>query len=517
MLRIPIARRRSSPRRWGPVAAAALMASVTAASPASGQTDAPNRTVVRLGLDPGEPQMPSAAPATPFGISPAQSRELVLDFHGLLLLPMTIGLLNRPDPLPGQGKLVLHAPPDIPQFQDGFEYTGVIPTAWAQLNFTYGNSLVSATTILAATTFSDAAGYYNPSSQLGVNDAFLTVNVSKLAELAFPFEVHVGAMTGRYGAMGAYDAGRYGTPLIARTETVGETIDTAVPLGGPVKLLLEQGFGGQLARPPAGLVPAGWNGFANANVGATFVNHLHAGLGVGKHFELGLHYLSAWTQDDQTNNGLVPDGRITVVGAEAHLTGRFGHVFLGAANVQAINALPVSGAIQILNAQGGPELVSEYLGPNSNGNGSLRIFGAQYDVSVARLLFGSVYTGKSADVLVSLFGVGALVSSEDSTTNGVLKLKSGAEVTYDFLSWMGVSERFDHVRLNANDSAQAFSIFSTRLLMHTNWLARDEIALQYSYFSDGSAVYVRTGYPPVVNPAITPDANVLSLIGTIWW
>jgi hypothetical protein len=99
----------------------------------------------------------------------------------------------------------------------------------------------------------------------------------------------------------------------------------------------------------------------------------------------------------------------------------------------------------------------------------------------------------------------------------VLKLKVGAEVTYDFLSWMGVSERFDHVRLNASDDTQAFSIFSSRLFLHTSWLARDEFALQWSYFADGAAVYVRTGYPPTIDPTYNPDLQVLSLSGTFWW
>jgi len=90
-------------------------------------------------------------------------------------------------------------------------------------------------------------------------------------------------------------------------------------------------------------------------------------------------------------------------------------------------------------------------------------------------------------------------------------------VTYDFLRWMGVSGRFDHVRLNASDSTQAFSLLSWRLLFHTGWKARNEIALQYSYFSDGANVRVRTGFPPVVDPTYNPDLNVFSLIGTIWW
>src|ERR1017187_10300490 len=61
----------------------------------------------RLGLDPAEPDVRSAPPATPFGVSPATSKEYVLDFHGYLLLPMQIGMQERPDPVTGQTGTVL--------------------------------------------------------------------------------------------------------------------------------------------------------------------------------------------------------------------------------------------------------------------------------------------------------------------------------------------------------------------------------------------------------------------------
>ena len=472
--------------------------------------------VPRLGLDPGEPQSPSPPPAVPFGVQPAQSKEYVLDFHGYLLLPATLGLHERPDPQPGQSSLVLHSPPLVPQDLRDFEYTGVVPSPWLQLNFIYGNSTVSATVIVAGTSAIDAAGYYDPVAQMGVNDAYLTVNLTKW--LSIPLQVNVGALTGRYGAMGGYDAGRYGTPLIARTNTIGETITGSVRLGADFFLMFEQGLGGQMGRPPIGLVPAGWNDFANANVGATFVNHAHLGLAYSQLLRLGFHYLTAWTQDDLADGGggQVPDGRITVLGADVNFTaGRAGHLYFGAAHTWATNASTVSGAIEILNARGGPELVAHYLGPNSNGNGSLSIFGGQYDLSLARLVFGKWYTGLSPDVTISLFGVGASVSSQDPAYDGVLKLKGGVEATYSLLSWMGVSERFDHVRLNNSDSKQAFTSLATRLLFHTGWRSRNEIALQYAYFVYGSSVQALTGYPPVLE--VNPDRQVFSLTGTIWW
>src|SRR5690606_17874356 len=132
------------------------------------------------------------------------------------------------------------------------------------------------------------------------------------------------------GAMGAYDAGRYATPMIARTNLIGETITAAIDFDA-MSLVIEQGFGGQLGRPPEGIVPAGWNDFADPNVGASFIHHLHGGLNFrelaqfGLHYftaklsqlskelaQFGLHYFTAWSQDDRVSSGLIPDGRINV-------------------------------------------------------------------------------------------------------------------------------------------------------------------------------------------------------------
>jgi len=483
-------------------------------TPRAGAEDS-DASLPRLGLEPGEPQVRSPPPSLPLGIKPSESKSDVLDFHGFMLLPLHVGLLDRPNPRPGESGTVLHSPPLIPQYLRSFEYVGVVPTPWVQLNFIYGNSTVSATAILAARSFPDAAGYYNPVDQLGVNDAFVTVNLSK--PLAMPLVLKVGAMTGRYGPMGSYDAGRYGTPLIARTNAIGETITAGLKFGD-LTLVLEQGIGGQLGRPPAGLVPAGWNDFASGGVGASFVNHLHVGAAYAGLAQLGLHYLTSFSQDDQIPSGLVPNGRITVFGADARLTaGRFGHFYAGVVRTLATNAATVSGVIEILNARGGPELISQYLGPASGGDGALTTFGAQYDLSVARLFFDETYRGKSPDLRVSLFGMGTKVKSDDPGYDGVLKLKGGAEVTYDFFSWFGLSTRFDHVRLDADDSAKAFSILSPRVLFHTGWLSRDEFALQYSYFASGSRVNVRTGYPPTEDLTRSPDRHVVSLLATFWW
>jgi hypothetical protein len=471
--------------------------------------------VPRLGLDPGEPQAPSAVPSIPFGV-PATSRQFTLDFHGYLQLPLRIGMLKRDDPSSGQSETALHTPPLIPQNLRRFQYTGSIPETWTQLNFTYGNTIIAGTVILAARSLTDATGTFNPAEQLGANDAFLTLNLSEPAGV--PLQVRVGAMTGRYGNMGMYDSGRYATPLIARTNTIGENVSAAFKLGSDVTLALEQGFGGQLGRPPLGLVPAGWNGFADPNVGASFVNQLHAGLAYKDFVQVGAHYFTAFTSDDQVTAPRKADGRISVLGAEARLTaGRAGHLFLAGARTEARDAAAVAGVIEVLNARGGPEIMDEYLGPDSGGNGSLTVLGGQYDLSVARLVFADAYKGKSPDLRLSLFGAAVSVESDDDAYDGKSKLKGGVEATYDVASWFGVSARFDHVRPDADDTRKAFTIISPRVLFHTDWQSRDELALQYSHFIYGSSVEVERGFPPRPDSEVNPDKHVLSLSGTFWW
>lgn len=505
-----------------------ILALLTTPRLASAQEESTEAQLPRLGMSTGEPQQQSAAPNVPFAVPPATFRDYVLDFHGYVLLPLRAGIHTRENPDPGQGPLVLHSPPLVPENFRRFEYTGIVPDPWTQFSFTYGNSVVSGTMIFASRSLTDAQSIYNPSDQLGITDAYLRLNLSE--SMGIPFEVKVGGVTGRYGAMGAFDSGRYATPLIARTNQIGETI--TVGFGrGKAKFVVEQGAGGQVGRAARGIVSDAWNDYANTNAGASFVSHLHAGLGYDGIVQGGLHYVTAWSADDEGGSGALPDGRISVVGAEARLTaGRFGHLYGGVARTQATNADVVSGIIEVLNARGGSELKSEYLGPNSGGTGSLTTFGAQYDLSLARLLFGKKYHGKSPDVLVSLFGIGTKVASNDKTEectvdgtschhmyDGVLKLKGGVETTYNMLSWFGFGARMDHVRANSDLNRKSYTVWTARLLGHTGWRSRDEFALQYSNFVYGNGVFVRTGVPPVIDRTANPDRHVFTLSGTFWW
>lgn len=494
-------------------------------------SDAPPES---LGMDPAAP----ASQPLPGGTGPLMGEpagpDWRFDFHGVLRAPLNIGTNQRTDARPGQSKLVLHTPPQVPDDLDLFSHTGVIPTPYGQLNFSYGNEMVTGTAVMLARQTTVSTAFFDPPSQAGINDLFLTVR-PKLGERT-KMAIHVGAFSNRYGSPGEYDEGRYGTPLIARTNGVGEAVEVAHSFGR-LTLQVEQGIQGQTSKAGAGMTPEGWNDFADPGVGSSFVQHLHLGLGYEKLARVGGHYLLAWSQDDRSNENS-PDGRLHVIGGDARLTmGRFGHLYGAFTYVKADNARTIGRVVEVLNTRGGPGLMQNYLGPEeevARGTGAMSIIGGQYDLSIGRLVSYPVpFSGDGPDIYVSLFGMLVQVKSDDKSLDrrpgaatedppkrqydNVAKLKYGVEGTYSLLSWFGVGARFDQVSPMLSDQKRSFAVLSPRLLFHTDWQSRDLVVLQYSHWMYGSYTEVPVGYPPEPSFTAPKDKHVLSLSANMWW
>jgi len=478
------------------------------------------KQAISLGLAPGTPQVG----ALPGGLTPAYGQKAAdegdwrFDFHGFLTMPLRAGFNTRAGAVTTEQHTgVLHAPPVVPDYRDSFTYTTIVPQPYVQLNFSYGNSVVTGNVVLLARTASTAASFYNPPDQSGISDAFLNYRLPTLAKNVH-FEANIGAFTNRYGVMGEYDEGKYGTPVIARVNGVGENIIAKFGLGNAV-VELEQGIQGQFDKFPYDTAPAGWNGFGDPNAGSGFVNHLHAGVGYLSTATLGLHYLSAWTQDDRASQGTRPDGRLGVLGADVRLTtGNIGHLYVAASRTKADHVRSVGRILEVLNTTSGQGLIDNYLGPNSGGTGTLMTFAAQYDLSVTSVLrYPAVFAGDSPDVVLSLFGMQTGIASNDPAYDGVTKRKFGGEAAYSILPWLAASARFDRVIPNADDGKQSFSIVSPRVIFRTKWQAHDQVVLQYSRWIYGSGVVVRSGYPAVADPTLHPDRDVLSISASMWW
>lgn len=472
-----------------------------------------------LSLDPsnfsGDPMPGGTVPSTAPSTSPGDWR---FGFHGFFTMPMVVGFNSREEPDDGESKVVLHAPPVIPGDRETFSYTGVTPTPYVQLNFSYGNNIVTAHVNVLARQASVSTGFFDPSTQRGINDAYFTVTPDLKSEKV-DLKMHFGAFSNRYGLSGEFDQGRYGTPLIFRTNGVGANTIAKLRLSKEFVLALEHGIQSQSNKAPPDLTPDLWNGFSDPNAGSSFVNHIHGGFNLADTLTLGLHYGSAFSRDDRATGTLNPDGKIGLMGADLRLTmGRFGHLYVAGSRVTANNATTVSRIVEILNAPGGAGLVENYLGDQSEGNGSLNIFGAQYDLSIGRLVSYPVpFYGDGPDIVVSLFGVGVNVKSDDERADGVNKLKFGAEASYSLLPWLATSARFDQVMPNSNETRYSYVVVSPRLIFRTDWQATDQLTLQYSRFIHGALTTTRTGAPPRVDPFVKPDEDVVSLSASMWW
>jgi len=469
-----------------------------------------------LSLAPSVPQ----TGALPGGIQPSygekskDSQDWRFDFHGLLIAPLRVGINTRDNPAPGQSETVLHAPPRVPDDLETFSHTGVVPTPYAQLNFSYGNNVVTGNVSLLAKQPTVASGFFDPPSQAGVNDLYLTINPD-LGVDNMVFLVNVGAFSNRYGAMGEYDEGQYGTPLIARINGVGENIIGAYRFGS-VTLMLEQGIMGQSNHAGTSITPDGWNDYADPNVGASFANHLHAGLGYKGIVTLAGHYIRAWSQDDTATGRLQPDGSITVLGTDLRLSmGRFGHLYGAASLVDAEYASTVGRIIEVLNTRGGPGLIDNYLGVES---GKLAVFGAQYDLSVGRLISYPVpFNADGPDLMLSGFGMMVQADQEFSYYGGDTALKFGGEIAYSPLSWLSLGTRYDRVSPNIDNDRYGFAVISPRLIFHSDWAATDQVVLQYSRWLNGSLTTIRTGSPPDEDVTQVPDEHMISLSANMWW
>ena len=476
-----------------------------------------------MGLSPGAPQTATlAGGVTPaFGTVSQRAEDWRFDFHGFVLMPLRMGINTRLRPGRQQKKTVLHAPPLVPGDLTSFEYTAVSPDPWVQLNFSYGNKDVTATVIVAARAATAAVAYFNPPDQLGIDDAFLTFRLPASEQVKLSLDV--GAFVNRYGNMGEYDLGRYGTPLIARVGGVGFTGSGTADLGGGLGLAFEAGMMGQLNKSPVGMEPAGWNDFADANVGTSYAAHGHVSLGYEGKAQLGFHSIYAFVQDDRATGPAGKDGNIGVTGGDLRLTvGRFGHLYAGVGHTRAHRSRSVSGVIRVLNAPGGPGLMTEYFGPQSGGTGKLTVGGIQYDFSLGNALrYPRKFDADGPDLIMSVFGIYAHVADSPDTAfldfYGRDKLKYGGEISYSALSWLALSGRYDRVILNIDDAHQTHAILTPRLIFHSNWNSQDQVVLQYSHYMDGNRVAVKNGYPPVRDPTIRPDQDVVSLIAAMWW
>ncbi|HWP07546.1 MAG TPA: hypothetical protein VNN72_17470 [Polyangiaceae bacterium] len=256
------------------------------------------------------------------------------------------------------------------------------------------------------------------------------------------------------------------------------------------------------------------------------------------------------------------DGSLRVIAGDVRFAlRRFGYLYLGVSSTTVEGVRSVSDIVQVLNAGGGRDLMDRYFGRNNNpGKGSLLLAGGEYQVSLGEVLrYPEEYWGEGPDLKLSVFGMVSHVTSEDPARDTQDQYKFGVEGTYSILSWLATSGRIDHAVpymhgpptrdypskpqdplclptapsgsyspagggpyrcfLYKEQNDNTFSVLTGKLILRSDWTARETLTFQYSryiYRSDFHLVTLNSG-GQVSNQTDHPDQDLVAVYGTLWW
>jgi hypothetical protein len=556
-----------------PAVEAAPVAEPTPASPAAKPAEPKKHGGgPSLSLDPQVPQQGGLV--TPTEIAPVEepepTSEWKFDVSGYTRAPLRMSwgpptTADPRDPNPTGGYAAgtqYRTPAMVP---DGnyvdWRYTNNMVGPWTELNFHYGNSRAKLTVQIASYNITDS-GYRRLESQLGINQAFLTVNYPELFNDDSRLIVNIGGFTNRYGAAGRYDGGKYETYLFGRTHVVGETVTFEYDVGN-MTLAVEEGFGAKIEPTPfygaaadtstparrLPVIPI-WDPYPGPVAQeSTFVAHGHVGLVYKKMLLAGIHYINVFANDNERAGSYLSDmsgyggntmpsvarpsigpgserPSITIYGADLKLLAGFGDAYLGYAHLKAQNALYLQDAVETLHSYGGVQLRDNFFdrpgAPPDSVTGSIDTIEFQYVLSLGQLLrYPVAFWGDGPDLVASVFGMFNYVKTPiNPAYNGIKKLKFGADLTYLPLPWFGIGGRYDQVEPNMDDSDQTFKVISfPRLIFKTAFVTHEQIIVQYSRYSYG-ATAASSQYPYTSQPGgagLGADKNALQIAATLWF
>lgn len=487
------------------------------------------RTTPGLGLSPAAPAItPTAVGATApsFGSKTRQNKPR-FEFHGYLQPALRMGIGKAG----ADNATTLHADPVVAGGAYGwFDHTCTLPTPWAQLNFSYGNDVVKATAMIgawSATEGDEAAGNYMGNAQQLFTDVFLTYTpeVSPVKLI-----VNAGVFPDRYGFMSKWHQGAYGTSFIADINGMGITTTVELPFVGDFDVIFEGGFKGEFSKAPLDMPMNGSNEHARAEQGSTFAGHGHMAIHFAEHFTPAAHVIYSFSADDRKDLPDDPatpqlepqqrkDGSLLILGGDLRIDmNRFGYLYTGVSYVKGVHTNSLSDLVRVLNTGDGKDFNEHFWGYKSNGSGTLTLFGLQYGLSLGTLLRHPVkYWGVGPDLAINIFSIFGQTSSEAASVEDKNMFKYGTELFYSFSKLVATAFRFDHVLPDLSDNKRSFAVFSPKLIVRSNWTARESLVLQYSYYKTGDDVEVQGDNRLVNTMSGNPDHHMVAVYGTIWW
>jgi hypothetical protein len=220
-----------------------------------------------------------------------------------------------------------------------------------------------------------------------------------------------------------------------------------------------------------------------------------------------------------------------------------GSGYVGFSYIDARRILPLSDGVQVLHGSVGWVFKDNYFGklptsvppllktgvddPRRDDSGKLSSVLFQYILRAAPL-FGRKEPGP--DAALAVFGMFNHVDTKKRELNGVAvpsyvfqqdKVKLGGELQVAPIEPLSIGVRFDRVMPDGGNQDVAYSALSPRLILHSKWIGREYVILNYTRYFLGKAVrpsapYSQPDPPDEPLASVTkPDENLISLTAMV--
>jgi hypothetical protein len=454
-----------------------------------------------LGLSPYTPVVPGLPGGmTPGFAAPMPTEDWTFSYSGFMSASLEFSIAEREETQPGQSKTVLHTLPVIIDEYNSFTSTNARPGNWVNMNFSYGNEVVTSSISINTYNPSTPTNFWQIGSQYFINNAFLRFRVPEFD--GFRVGWTVGYFTNNYGTLGQYGGGLYTHSIAGGPQGVGETAVVERDLSDGLTLVFEHGFMGNAGGHTPNDTVQGSGDESDPGWASSFTHHAHLGLisGGKTQFSAQIHYMNTWSQDDrlQRNPSLDPlespadlpttrevdesyvrDGRLTVLAADAKMVSQsLGVLGVGVGYIDGYHSFPLRG---ITTFGGDPErLTNSWWGLSTGGTGKMLVGGISYTMSVARLLLHpDPFSGRAPDIVLTLGATAGRTTSTEAEFDKRIRHKYGADALYTVLPWLGFGLRVDRVVPSSKNDRQTFHVIAPRLLFKTDWGSRENITLSY--------------------------------------
>ena len=446
-----------------------------------------------------------------------------------------VGIGSTPAlPAPNQVSHPLHVPALVEGRQPFWSTTG------GSLFMQYGNSVVTGTVNATFNaTGKERQGFYNAANGPAMSAAYLTINPPPLG--AMTLQLRVGAFTESFAGPGQWGWGLYG-PLLA-TRGYGFSLTSQYPVSDQLLLNSELGFQA-VPGVPEDFVRGEYTGWLETGINS-MVAHGHLGLVYQNKYTARLHYAHAWGFDERQYLVQPRDGSMDVAILETrYMASPFGQLGVSFGFWNFDNANHVHDGIWwgLDWTKGGSDMLRDYVGlggvPNGqcnpppdlnnvvtgapfpctgdatvdgapvlvpNGTGKLFAISAEYDTSIAQLLWHPrPFSGQAPDLRVAVAAAAHwTLDTEDPAFEGANGFLLALQLDYQMLSWLSVPVRFFGEDRDFQYGRYRVYSVSPGLAFRSNWQSTDRIEL----------IYTRRFYSNAVdnNPARPLDRNVLAL------